>query len=184
MKKLLDEIKEKMTAVCEAFKKDLSKVRTGRATPNLLDAIRVEAYGSKTPINQVATVTIPESRMMQIQAWDTNLLSAIEKAIMKSDLGLTPQNDGKVLRINIPSLTEERRKQLVKQIKKSAEDFRVRVRSVRREANDTLKTRKNDKDISEDEMFRAQDETQKVTDEFIKTIDQLLADKEKEVMEV
>ncbi len=184
MKEVLDEMNTKMESVCEAFKKELSKVRTGRATPSILDAVRVDAYGSKTPINQVGTITIPESRMLQIQAWDTNLLGAIEKAILKSDLGLTPMNDGKVLRISIPALTEERRRELVKQIKKTAEEFRVRIRNARRDANETLKNKKNDKEISEDEMFRAQDETQNVTDRFIKEIDRLLSEKEKEVMEV
>ncbi len=184
MQEVLTAMKNKMESVCEAFKKDLSKVRTGRATPNLLDAVRVDAYGSKTPINQVGTVTIPESRMIQIQAWDTALLGAIEKAILKSDLGLTPMNDGKALRISIPTLTEERRRDLVKQIKKNAEEFRVRIRNARRDANESLKSKKNAKEISEDDMFRTQDETQRITDRFIKEIDRLLTEKEKEVMEV
>ena len=181
---IIDEMTLEMEEVCEKFKGEIAKVRTGRATPSLLDPVRVDAYGAKTPINQVATVTVPESRLLQIQAWDTSLLGAIEKAILKSDLGLTPMNDGKVIRINIPALTEERRRELVKQIRKTAEEFRVRIRNARRDANEALKKKKNAKEISEDDMFRAQDETQKATDRFIKEIDRMLAEKEKEVMEV
>ncbi len=181
---ILDEMTLEMEEVCEKFKNEIAKVRTGRATPGLLDSVRVDAYGAKTPINQVGTITVPESRLLQIQAWDTSLLGAIEKAILKSDLGLTPMNDGKVIRINIPALTEERRRELVRQIKKTAEEFRVRIRNVRRDANEALKKKKNAKEISEDDMFRAQEETQKATDRFIKEIDRMLAEKEKEVMEV
>ena len=175
---------EKMESSTDAFKRELSKIRTGRASISLLDGIKVDAYGSPLPINQVATLTIPESRLIQIQAWDTQLLGAIEKAIQKADLGLNPVNDGKILRISIPQLTEERRKELVKQVRKVTEEYRVAIRNSRREAIDTLKKQKNDKDITEDDLFRLQDDAQKETDKFIKQIDELMAEKEKEVMEV
>ena len=136
------------------------------------------------PINQVATLTIPESRLIQVQAWDSQLLGAIEKAIQKADLGLNPVNDGKLLRIAIPQLTEERRKELVKQVRKVTEEYRVAIRNSRREAIDSLKKQKSDKDITEDDLFRLQDDAQKETDKFIKQIDELMAEKEKEVMEV
>ncbi len=175
---------DKMGKSIESLKTDISKIRTGRASLSLLDDIKVDAYGSMMPLNQVGTLTIPESRLIVIQPWDPQLLSAAEKAILKSDLGLTPVNDGKVIRISIPQLTEERRKELVKQVKKTAEDYRVAVRNVRREANDTLKRQKKHKEISEDDQFKLQDEAQKVTDQFIKKIDTIAQDKEKEVMEV
>lgn len=184
MSEVLNSMTEKMESSTDAYKRELSKVRTGRASVSLLDGIRVDAYGSPMPINQVATLTIPESRLIQIQAWDTQLLGAIEKAIHKSDLGLNPVNDGKLLRISIPQLTEERRKELVKKVKKITEEYRVAIRNSRREAIDTLKKQKNDKEISEDDLFRHQDDAQKETDKFIKTIDELMAEKEKEVMEV
>jgi ribosome recycling factor len=184
MSEILDAMNEKMASSIDAYKRELARVRTGRASISLLDGLRVNAYGSPMPINQVATMTIPESRMIQIQAWDTQLLGAIEKAIQKSDLGLNPVNDGKLLRIAIPQLTEERRKTLVKQIKKITEEYRVAVRNSRREAIDILKKRKNDKEISEDDLFRLQDEAQKETDKFIKIVDELMAEKEKEVMGV
>jgi ribosome recycling factor len=174
----------KMEKSLEAMKHDLTKIRTGRASLSLLDDIRVEAYGSPMPLNQVATITIPESRLIVIQPWDPQLLGPTEKAILKSDLGLTPINDGKVIRINIPALSEERRKDLVKMVKKTAEEYRVAIRNVRREANEAMKKGKKDKEISEDEMFRQQDDIQKETDRYIEEIDKIAADKEKEVMEV
>jgi len=181
---VIEQLKEKMNNSIDALKRELVKIRTGRASLSLLDDITVEAYGSKMPLNQVGTLTLPESRMIAIQPWDPQMLSAIEKAIHSSDLGLTPTNDGKIIRLTIPQLTEERRKDLVKQVKKISEEFRVAVRNVRREANDTLKNMKKDKEISEDDMFRLQDEAQKETDIFIKEIDEIAAGKEKEVMEV
>ena len=184
MSEVLNSMTEKMESSTDAYKRELSKVRTGRASISLLDGIRVDAYGSPMPINQVATLTIPESRLIQIQAWDSQLLGAIEKAIQKSDLGLNPVNDGKLLRISIPQLTEERRKELVKKVKKITEDYRVAIRNSRRDAIDTFKKQKNDKEISEDDLFRLQDDAQKETDKFIKTLDELMAAKEKEVMEV
>jgi ribosome recycling factor len=178
------EMAEKMENSLGAFKYELTKIRTGRASLSLLDGIKVEAYGSPMPLNQVGTMTIPESRQIVIQPWDPQVMSGIEKAILKSDLGLTPVNDGKVIRINIPQLTEERRKELVKIVKKIAEEYRVAVRNHRREAIDTLKKQKKNKEISEDEQFRLQDEAQKETDASIAKIDKVAAEKENEVMEV
>lgn len=175
---------EKMEKSLEAFRQELTKIRTGRASLSLLDGIKVEAYGSPMPLNQVGTMTIPESRQIVIQPWDPQLMGAIEKAILKSDLGLTPVNDGKVIRINIPQLTEERRKELVKVVKKVAEEYRIAIRNHRRDTIDTLKKQKKNKEISEDDQFKLQDETQKETDLFIKKIDQVAAEKENEVMEV
>ena len=178
------EMAEKMENSLGAFKSELTKIRTGRASLSLLDGIKVEAYGSPMPLNQVGTLTIPESRQIVIQPWDPQVMSGVEKAILKSDLGLTPVNDGKVIRINIPQLTEERRKELVKIVKKVAEEYRVAVRNHRREAIDTLKKQKKNKEISEDEQFRLQDEAQKETDASIAKIDKVAAEKENEVMEV
>lgn len=181
---VIEELRQKMEASVDALKRELVKIRTGRASLSLLDGITVEAYGSKMPLNQVATLTIPESRMIAIQPWDPQMLPLIEKAIHSSDIGLTPANDGKIIRLNIPQLTEERRKELVRQVKKTTEEFRVAVRNARRDANDQLKTMKKDKEISEDDMFRLQDEAQKETDAYIQQIDEIAAGKEKEVMEV
>ena len=181
---VIDQLHEKMDSSIEAFKRELVKIRTGRASLSLLDGITVDAYGSQLPMNQVGTLTIPESRMIAIQPWDPQMLSVIEKAILSSDLGLTPANDGKVIRLTIPQLTEERRKDLVKQVKKVAEEFKVAIRNVRRDANDALKNMKKDKEISEDDMFRLQDEAQKETDKYTNQIDDIAAGKEKEIMEV
>ena len=184
MSEVLLEMSDKMEKSVEAFKTELSKVRTGRASLAILDGISVEAYGSGMPLSQVATLTIPESRMIAIQPWDPQMIPPIEKAILKSDVGLTPVNDGKVVRLNIPQLTEERRKDLVKQVKKIAEDFRVAVRNSRRDAIDSLKKQKKDKEISEDDLFKLQDDAQSETDTYVKQIDEITAAKEKEVMEV
>jgi len=181
---VIDSMAVKMEKSLEAMKHDLTRIRTGRATLSLLDDIRVVAYGSSMPLNQVATLTIPESRTIVIQPWDPQLMGPTEKAILKSDLGLTPANDGKVMRINIPPLSEERRKEMVKTVRKIAEEYRVVIRNLRREANETLKKGKKDKEISEDEMFRLQDDIQKRTDRHIEEIDKVAVDKEKEVMEV
>jgi ribosome recycling factor len=178
------EMADKMDKSLDAFKHELTKIRTGRASLSLLDGIRVEAYGSSLPLNQVGTLTIPESRQIVIQPWDPQVMPSIEKAILKSELGLTPVNDGKVIRINIPQLTEERRKELVRVVKKVAEEYRVAVRNHRRDAIDTLKKLKKNKEISEDEQFKLQDEAQKETDSYIAKIDKVATDKESEVMEV
>lgn len=181
---IIEQLKGKMDASIEAFKRELIKIRTGRASLSLLDGVMVDAYGAQMPMEQVGTMTIPEPSMIAIKPWDPQMLPAIEKAILASDLGLTPANDGNVIRLSIPPLTEERRKELVKQVKKIGEEFKVAIRNVRREANDTLKKQKKDKEISEDDMFRLQDEAQKATDEFIKQVDEIVSGKEKEVMEV
>jgi len=184
MSEVILEMSEKMEKSVEAFKVELSKVRTGRASLALLDGIMVDAYGSSMPLNQVGTLTIPESRLIAIQPWDPQMLAAIEKALLKASIGLTPVNDGKIIRLNIPQLTEERRKELVKQVKKIAEDFRVAVRNARRDAIDALKKQKKDKEISEDDLFKLQDDAQSETDDHVKQIDEITASKEKEVMEV
>ena len=184
MSEVIFEMAEKMEKSVEAFKTELSKVRTGRASLALLDDIMVDAYGSQMPLNQVGTLTIPESRMIAIQPWDPQVLPAIEKAILKSDVGLTPVSDGKLVRLNIPQLTEETRKDLVKKVKKTAEEFRVAIRNIRRDAIDSLKKQKKDKEISEDELFKLQDEAQSETDTYIAQVDEVSASKEKEVMEV
>ncbi|MBB5348345.1 ribosome recycling factor [Desulfoprunum benzoelyticum] len=184
MHEVIFEMSEKMEKSVEALKSELSKVRTGRASLGLLDGITVAVYGSHMPLNQVGSLTIPESRSIAIQPWDPQTLPAIEKAILKSDIGLTPASDGKVIRLNIPQLTEERRKEIVKQVKKVAEEYRVAVRNIRRDTLDTLKKLKKDKEISEDDFFKLQDEAQHETDSTIKKIDEVTASKEKEVMEV
>ena len=184
MSAVIEDMKDKMEKSLEAYRRELTRVRTGRASLSLLDGIKVEAYGSAMPLNQVATLAIPESRMIVIQPWDPQLLGAIERAIYKSDLGLNPSGDGKVIRMSIPQLTEERRKDLFKQVKKISEEYRVAIRNSRREAIDVLKKQKGDKDISEDDLFRLQDEAQKETDHFVKRIDEIMAEKEKELMEV
>ncbi len=184
MSEVIFEMSEKMEKSVETFKNDLAKIRTGRASLALLDDIRVDAYGSSMPLNQVGTLTIPESRTIAIQPWDPQILPKIEKAILKSDVGLTPVSDGKIIRLNIPQLTEERRRELVKQVKKIAEEFRVAIRNARREAIDILKKQKKDKDISEDDLFKLQDEAQSETDTYIAQIDEITAAKEKEMLDV
>jgi len=181
---VIAELKEKMEGSVDAYKRELTRIRTGRASLALLDGIKVDAYGSMLPLDQVGTLTIPESSMIAIKPWDPQMIAPIEKGILSSDLGLTPANDGNVIRLTIPPLTEERRKELVKKVKKVGEEYKVAVRSVRRDANDTLKAQKKDKEISEDDMFRLQDDAQKATDSFIKQIDEIAAGKEVEVMEV
>ena len=183
IEKVYKETREKMEKALEALKKDFSRIRTGRATPAILDGIRVAYYGSPVPLNQVASVAVPDSRQITIQPWDLKAIGDIEKAILKSELGLTPINDGKIIRINIPSLTEERRRDLVKVTKKMAEESRVASRNIRREANESLKTLKKDKTISEDDLFKAQEEVQKITNETIERVDRISEEKEKEIMQ-
>jgi ribosome recycling factor len=180
---LKKETKDLMEKALDALGKEFGRVRTGRASLNLLDGIRADYYGTLTPLNQMASLSVPEARLILIQPWDSKALEAIEKAILKSDLGLTPQNDGKIIRIAIPVVTEERRKELVKIIRKMAEESKVGIRAARREANEMLKDLKKDSAISEDEAFRGQDEIQKITDNYVKKIDELLAEKEKELLE-
>ena len=172
MSEMLDEVfadlKDRMEKTITALERDLKKVRTGRASTALLDGIKADYYGTPTPLNQMASVSVPEARLIIIQPWDTSVIGDVEKAILKSELGLTPMNDGKIIRISIPPLSEERRKELVKVVKKMAEENKVAIRNIRRDANEMLKDLKKDKDISEDEQFRAQDDVQNVTDEFIR----------------
>ncbi len=184
MSEVIIELSTKMQKSVETFKAELSKVRTGRASVTLLDGISVDAYGSMLPMNQVATVTIPESRMIAVQPWDPQMIPAIEKAILKSNIGLAPASDGKVIRLNIPQLTEERRKELVKQVRKVSEEFKVAIRNIRREAIDILKKQKKDKEISEDDLFKLQDDAQAETDKYVKQIDEVTDRKETEMMEV
>ena len=175
---------EKMDKAIAAFQRELATLRAGRATPSLLDRIEVDYYGVPTPLSQLAGVSAPESRLLVIQPWDKQALPEIEKAIMKSDLGLTPSNDGNVIRLNIPELTEERRKELVRFVRKKAEEGRVSIRNIRRDANDEIKKLEKDSDISEDESRRSQDSIQELTDQKIEEVDKILAAKEKEMMEV
>lgn len=178
------ELNESMDKALGALEKSFSKVRTGRASLSLLDGIRVEYYGTQTPLNQVASLSIPESRLIVISPWDSSVLGAIEKAIQKSDLGLMPMNDGKLIRLAIPALTEERRKDLVKIVRKMAEECKVKQRNSRREANEQLKALKKDNEISEDDLFAFQEEVQKITDRAIEKTDAALAAKENEIMEI
>jgi ribosome recycling factor len=179
---ILEETRRKMNKVVEVMSQDLSRVRTGRASVALLEGIKVDCYDTTMPLPQVASLAAPEPRLLTVQPWDPSILGDIEKAILKSDLGLTPTNDGKVIRLPIPTLTTERRKELVKTVKKMGEDAKVALRNVRRDANDQFKKLKNDKQLSEDEAHKAQDEVQKITDEFIKKVDQVAAEKEEEIM--
>jgi len=180
---IYDETRESMGKSVDALKKELNRVRTGRASLSILDAIKVDYYGTLTPLNQMSTLAVPESRLITIQPWDVSIIKDIEKAILKSDLGLTPSNDGKIIRISIPQLTEERRKELVKVVHKICEEYKVSVRNLRRDANDLLKSMKKDGEISEDDAFKSQDKIQKITDEHIKLIDECYQEKEKEILE-
>ena len=178
------ELRSKTEKSLEALRKDLSRVRTGRASLALLDGVRVNYYGVPTPLAQVASLSVPESRTIMIQPWDSKMTGEIEKAIQKSDLGLNPLNDGKVVRINIPPLTEERRKELVKVIKRMEEECKVALRNLRRDANEQLKTAKKDKLVSEDDQFKLQDEVQKLIDKSIEKGEEIVKAKEKEILEI
>ena len=180
---ILSELRDKMNNSIEALKKEYVRLRTGRATPALLDGIKVNCYESQMPIDQVASISVPESRLITIKPWDQSVIKEIEKSILRSELGLTPMNDGKIIRISIPPLTEERRKELAKMAKKMAEEAKIAVRNHRRDANDIFKELKNEKEMSEDEMFKAQDDVQKITDDYIARIDKVTAEKEKEILE-
>ncbi|MBP2642454.1 MAG: frr [Firmicutes bacterium] len=175
---------EKMKKALDVLRKEYASLRAGRATPALLDKVMVDYYGTPTPVNQVANVSVPEPRLIVIQPWEKSMLSPIEKAIQKSELGLSPNSDGSAIRLNIPQLTQERRTELVKVIHKKAEEGRVAIRNLRRDANDAIKKLEKDKEISEDEVKKAQEDIQKLTDKYIKDIDHVMATKEKEIMEV
>ena len=180
----LNHIKEKMSKTISVLQEDFSEVRAGRANPAILNKIRVDYYGTPTPINQVAGISVPEARLIVIQPWDVSLLKEIEKEILKAEIGINPNNDGKVIRLAFPELNEERRKELVKEIKKMAEDSKVSIRSIRIEAMDEAKKLQKDNQMTEDELKGAEDQIQKLTDEKIAEIDKVLAEKEKEVMSV
>ncbi len=177
---------EKMNKALEALRKEFATLRTGRASLGILEGIMIDYYGTPTPISQVANMAVPDPRTITIQPWETKMLGEIEKAILKSDVGLTPGNDGKIIRLTIPPLTEERRQQIVKHAKKLAEDARVAVRNIRRDVNDEIKKKSKDKEahVSEDETKKLQDDIQKTTDAHTKKIDELLVHKEKEIMTV
>jgi ribosome recycling factor len=177
------ETRDRMEKSIASLKTDLQRVRTGRASTSLLDGIKVDYYGTPTPVSQMSTIAIPESRLITIQPWDVSVIKALEKAILKSDLGLTPISDGKLIRIAIPPLSEQRRKELVKVVHKTSEEYKVAVRNIRRDANELVKGFKKDGDISEDDAFKAQDQVQKITDEYIQRIDEIYKAKEKEVLE-
>lgn len=180
----LKEFERKMDKTLEVLASDFGTIRAGRANAQVLDRITVEYYGVPTPLNQVGTISSPDPRTLVIQPWDTTLLRAIEKAIQVSDLGINPQNDGRVIRLAFPQLTEERRKELIKQVKKYGEDAKVAVRNVRRDANDQLKKLEKDKAISEDELKKATDDVQKLTDKYVAKVDEKCAVKEKEIMDL
>lgn len=174
----------RMKKSLENIQTEFNKIRTGRATPALLDSVKVEYYGAVVPLSQASTISIPEPRLIAIQPWDKNMIGEIEKAILKSDLGLTPSNDGTFVRLPIPQLSEERRNDLVKLVKRFAEEGRIAVRNIRRDANDHLKKMQKDHEISEDELSIELDEVQETTDQYIKEIDEILSRKEKEILEV
>jgi ribosome recycling factor len=180
----LADVKRRMQGAINAFKNDLGSLRTGRASPNLLDPIQVDAYGSLMPITQVATVNVPEPRLLSVQVWDRSMVSAVEKAIRESSLGLNPQTEGQVIRLRIPEMNEQRRKEMVKVAHKYAEEARVAVRHVRRDGLDLLKKLEKDSAISEDDGKRDADQVQKATDQFVAEVDSLLVAKEKEIMHV
>ncbi|BDV43519.1 ribosome-recycling factor [Geotalea uraniireducens] len=183
-KDVIANMKNHMDKSIESLRKEYQKVRTGRASTGLLDEVKVEYYGNPSPLNQVATLSVPEPRTIIIQPWEAKLIPVIEKAIMNANLGFTPANDGKTIRISIPPLTEERRKEIVKMLKKLAEDAKIALRNIRRDAIDELKKLEKDKQISEDELKRGEKDVQDVTNSFVAKVDDVLAHKEKEVMEV
>jgi ribosome recycling factor len=181
---ILRKLSEEMETTISSLDKSFHRVRTGRASVSLLDGIKVDYYGTPTPIAQVATLSVPESRLIVISPWDATIIGAIEKAIQKSDLGLMPSNDGKIIRLAIPQLTEERRRELVKVVKKMAEEGKIKLRNARRDANEELKNSKKNSKMTEDELFAAQDEVQKLTDRYIEKAEKILLAKEKEIMEI
>lgn len=183
MDKRISVYEEKMTKAYEFLQSDYASIRAGRANPHILDKLRVDYYGTPTPIQQVGNITVPEARIIQIAPWEKSLIKAIEKAIMTSDFGITPSNDGSVIRLVFPELTEERRKDLVKEVKKKAEEAKVAVRNIRREGNDAFK-KLGKEDVSEDEIKSLEEDLQKLTDKYIKNVDALMEEKSKEIMTV
>ncbi|WP_321370324.1 ribosome recycling factor [uncultured Desulfuromusa sp.] len=184
VKEILSEARTAMDKAVKSLKKEMTKVRTGRASISLLDDVKIEYYGVPTPLSQVATLSVPEARLITVQPWEKNLIPDIEKAIFKADLGLTPASDGVLIRLPVPALTEERRREMVKIIKRMAEDTKISVRNARRDANENLKMLEKEKEITEDDLKRSEKDVQQVTDEFVSTIDSIVQNKEQEVMEI
>ncbi len=184
MDEVLQETKDRMAKSEKAFEKEMAKVRTGRASQAVLDGVVVDYYGTQTPLTQMATVSIPESRLITIKPWDVSVINDVEKAILKANIGLTPSNDGKLIRISIPPLTEERRKEIVKSVSKTCEDYKVAIRNIRRDSNEMLKELQKESEISEDDNFKGQKLVQDSTDTFIKRLDEIFENKEKEILEV
>ena len=181
---VLEETRDRMGKSEKAFETELGKVRTGRASQSMLDNVRVDYYGTQTPLPQMATVSVPESRLLTVKPWDASVINEVEKAILKANLGITPSNDVKLIRISIPPLTEELRKEIVKSVAKTCEEFKVAVRNIRRDSNEMLKDLQKEGDISEDDSFKAQKQVQELTDASIKKLDNIFAAKEKEILEV
>ena len=184
MDERIQKYEEKMKKTLASLEAELTTIRAGRANPHILDKLTVDYYGAPTPLQQVANITVPEARMIQIQPWESSLIKGIEKAILTSDLGLNPNNDGKVIRLIFPELTEERRKDLVKEVKKKGEAAKVAVRNIRRDANDAYKKLKKEEDVSEDEIKELEDKIQKLTDKYIKDVDAAVENKGREIMTV
>lgn len=183
-KQIVKDADDKMKKSIEAFRHELASMKAGRATPAILDKVRVDYYGTPSPVSQVANIEVTDSRTLTIKPWDRSMIKAIEKAILVSDLGINPNNDGVVIRLSVPPMTEDRRKDLVKVVHKRTEEERVVIRNIRRDANDAIKKAEKEKTVSEDESKRGQDEIQKLTDKYIKEVDAIMAHKEKEIMEV
>lgn len=183
-KQVMDQTKEKMNKAIQSYSRELASIRAGRANASLLDRITVDYYGAPTPVNQLAGISVPEARLLVIQPYDKSVLGEIEKAILKSDIGLNPSNDGNIIRLSIPMLTEERRKELVKNVKKEAEEAKIAIRNIRRDGNDDLKKLEKNGDITEDALRGYSEDIQKLTDEFIAKVDSLTKEKEKEILEV
>ncbi len=184
MQSVISDGTKRMDGAVASLEREFGKLRTGRASTSLVDNLEVDYYGTPTPLNQIASISVPDPRTVSIQPWDKGAFGAVEKAIQNSDLGLNPVNDGKVIRINIPALTEERRKELVKIAKKYTEEAKVAIRNIRRDMNESFKKMQKDKDITEDEQHKAQDDVQKLTDEYVKLSDETLGEKEKEILEI
>ncbi|HDL10100.1 MAG TPA: ribosome recycling factor [Candidatus Omnitrophica bacterium] len=183
VQEIIKSAKTRMGKSIQALETEFATIRTSRATPALVENIKVEYYGAQVPLKQIASITIPEARMIVIQPWDPNALSEIEKAILKSELGVTPNNDGKIIRIILPPLTEERRQELVKLVKKLAEEAKIAIRNIRRDANEEVRKLEKDSEITEDDRYRTEEEIQKLTDEFIEKVEKVLEIKEKEILE-
>ncbi len=184
IKEVLSETRDAMDKAVKALKKDMAKVRTGRASVSLLDDVRVEYYGVPTPLSQVASLSAPEPRLITVQPWEKNLIPDIEKAIFKADLGLTPSSDGQLIRLPVPALTEDRRREMAKIVKRMGEESKISIRNARRDANETLKMLEKEKEITEDDLKRSEKDVQQVTDEFVNLIDSVVQNKEQEIMEI